>query len=190
MVVLHCLTFSLSCLWWFQVVLGFFGCLNCSGFSSCVSSFWLCQVFFKLFEINWVFFSFIVWVVHFVKDVQFQDVRVVSCFPLDVQSASVGLDIQRTSSELIQVVSCLMLWVVLGCAWSFWLFRVDIGSIGQLSCCRLFEAVLGLCLFVLSCVLLFLSFLLAFNLFQVVHICFQLFRFFRCLRLFSIVCVF
>ena len=37
----------------------------------------------------------------------------------------------------------------------FGMFYVDFGSIGQLGCFRLFQAVLGLLEFALSCVLLF-----------------------------------
>ena len=44
---------------------------------------------------------------------------------------------------------------VLGCAWSFWLFHVAFGSKGQFGCFGLFQPVFGLFKFALSCVLLF-----------------------------------
>ena len=63
----------------------------------------------------------------------------------------------------------------MGCAWSFWLLCVDFGFIGQLGCFKLLQSVLGLLLFALSCVLLFLRFLLAFILVRVVPSCSNLF---------------
>ena len=77
---------------------------------------------------------------------------------------------------------------VLGC------FFVDFGSIGQLGCFRLIQAVLGLFKFALSCVLLFevLSDLQVGSscsrLFNVVFICFSFFlNVLGCFRLFAFV---
>ena len=71
-----------------------------------------------------------------------------------------------------------MLLVVLGCAWSFWLFHVDFGSIGQLGCFGLFQVVFCQFYFALSCVTLFKSTFCpsdCFKLFQIVFECFTWF---------------
>ena len=60
-----------------------------------------------------------------------------------------------------------MFWVVSVCAWSFCLLYVDVGSVGQFGCFRLFHVVLASCssLYLVYCCL---RFFLCFKLVQFV----------------------